>query len=169
MAGTLICVSTWPAVWTPLNKILHVIQKCGKHYTTREYEIQQKCQVFLEKAIYCGDNIFRGEIIFGEKPFLGKSPSWGEAIFGEKPFSGRSHFRGEAIFGGEAIFWGEAILGRSHLLGRSHFWREAIKKKKKKKFHLTPLLSPLCTALVWCTFPGLSVWAGIFISLSFQS
>ena len=38
-----------------------------------------------------GDTIFRGEIIFGEKPFLG-----------------RSHFRGEAIF------WGEAILGRSH-------------------------------------------------------
>ena len=78
---SLICVSTWPAVWTPLNKILHVIQKCGKHYTTREYEIQQKCLVFLETAIFWGDMIFRGEVIFGEKPFLGRSPFWGEAIF----------------------------------------------------------------------------------------
>ena len=43
-----------------------------------------------------GDTIFRGEIIFGEKPFLG-----------------RSHFRGEAIF------WGEAILGRSHFRGEA--------------------------------------------------
>ena len=49
-----------------------------------------------------GDTIFRGEIIFGEKPFLGRSPFWGEAIFGEKPFSG------------EKPFWGEAISGRSH-------------------------------------------------------
>ena len=43
-----------------------------------------------------GDTIFRGEIIFGEKPFLG-----------------RSHFRGEAILG-RSHFRGEAILGRSH-------------------------------------------------------
>ena len=46
-----------------------------------------------------GDTIFRGEIIFGEKPFLG-----------------RSHFRGEAIFWTEAIF------------GEKPFWGEAIKK-----------------------------------------
>ena len=50
-----------------MNKILHVIQKCGKHYTTSEYEI-------LEKAIFWGDMIFKGEVIFGEKPFLGRSP-----------------------------------------------------------------------------------------------
>ena len=37
-----------------------------------------------------GDTIFRGEIIFGEKPFLGRSPFWGEAIFGEKPFWGEA-------------------------------------------------------------------------------
>ena len=37
-----------------------------------------------------GDTIFRGEIIFGEKPFLGRSPFWGEAIFGEKPLK-KSH------------------------------------------------------------------------------
>ena len=43
-----------------------------------------------------GDTIFRGEINFGEKPFLE-----------------RSHFRGEAIF------WGEAILGRSHFRGEA--------------------------------------------------
>ena len=71
---------------------------------------------------------FRGEIIFGEKPFLGRSPFWGEAISGEKPFLGRSHFRGEAIFGEKPFSRGEAILGRSHLLGRSHFRGEAIKK-----------------------------------------
>ena len=51
-----------------------------------------------------GDTIFRGEIIFGEKPFLGRSPFWGEAIFGEKPFSGEKPFWGEAIFREEAIF-----------------------------------------------------------------
>ena len=33
-----------------------------------------------------GDTIFRGEIIFGEKPFLGRRPFWGEAIFGESHF-----------------------------------------------------------------------------------
>ena len=38
-----------------------------------------------------GDTIFRGEIIFEEKPFLGRSPFWGEAIFGEKPLK-KSHF-----------------------------------------------------------------------------
>ena len=65
-----------------------------------------------------GDTIFRGEIIFGEKPFLGRSPFWGEAIFGEKPFSGRSH-------SGEKPFWGEAI--------------------KKSNVPVTPFLSPLCT------------------------
>ena len=65
-----------------------------------------------------GDTVFRGEIIFGEKPFLGRSPFWGEAIFGEKPFWG------EAIFG-EKPFWGEAI--------------------KKSHVPVTPLLSPLCT------------------------
>ena len=37
-----------------------------------------------------GDTIFRGEIIFGEKPFLERSPFWGEAIFGEKPFWGEA-------------------------------------------------------------------------------
>ena len=71
-----------------------------------------------------GDTIFRGEIIFGEKPFLGEAifgekPFWGEAIFGEKPFSGQKPFS-----------------------GRSHSGEKPL---KKSHVPVTPLLSPLCT------------------------
>ena len=61
-----------------------------------------------------GDTIFRGEIIFGEKPFLGRSPFWGEAIFGEKPFSGRSH-SGEKPFSGDKLFSERSHSGENPL------------------------------------------------------